>query len=507
MRPGVGMLGLFPHMKYQPWYALGELVDNSIQSYVASRDRLRDLHGSDYRLRVEIVVDPTEGGMITVRDNAAGISVADWQRAFQVGEPPADTSGLSQFGIGMKAACCWFSRSWTLESSSIGEECKRTVLFDVPAIVEAHEENLVVRESVAPWDRHGTEIRMTSLHRTPRRRTVGKIRQYLGSIYRQFIRRGDVDIVFNGERIEYDEPAVLTAPLWKDPHGGAIEWRRPVDVTLRSGRRVLGFVAIRETGSTSMAGLALFYRDKVVTGAGEDTYRPERVFGAGNTFQSQRLFGELHMDEFDVTYTKDALVWHDEEDEFVELLRTELEDEDLPLLKQAQNYRSRTLSKGSTRQAETAAGNIASSLLAAPDLLTSPPAVPVEATFEHNSSTVGNNAGPQIHVDRELGMPIDGAVWKVSLRLVSDEGDDDWLGVATDVGSTGEPHVIIKVNQSHPFMRAYCELPGQELEPVWRVAVALGLGQELARKEGARMPSLVIRSVNSILLGYLSKKD
>ena len=47
------------------------------------------------------------------------------------------------------------------------------------------------------------------------------------------------------------------------------------------------------------------------------------------------------MDDFNVTYTKDALVWYDEEDEFLELLRADLDAEPKPLLKQAENYRAR----------------------------------------------------------------------------------------------------------------------------------------------------------------------
>ena len=38
------------------------------------------------------------------------------------------------------------------------------------------------------------------------RKTLGKIKTYLGGIYRQFLRNGDVEILFNGERVEYDEP-------------------------------------------------------------------------------------------------------------------------------------------------------------------------------------------------------------------------------------------------------------------------------------------------------------
>ena len=114
-----------------------------------------------------------------------------------------------------------------------------------------------------------------------------------------------------------------------------------MDIRLDSGRRVTGFVAIRETGDAKQAGLALFYRSKVVTGSGEEIYKPVEIFQGGNSFQSQRIFGELHMDDFNVTYTKDALVWYDEEEEFVEALRAELDAEPWPLIKQAKEHRKR----------------------------------------------------------------------------------------------------------------------------------------------------------------------
>jgi len=43
---------------------------------------------------------------------------------------------------------------------------------------------------------------MTNLYRAPQRRTLGKIREYLGGIYRQFLRNGDVEILVNGEPVD-----------------------------------------------------------------------------------------------------------------------------------------------------------------------------------------------------------------------------------------------------------------------------------------------------------------
>ena len=211
-------------------------------------------------------------------------------------------------------------------------------------IIAARDDTLAVHEEPTDWRSHFTELQMWNLHRIPQTRTISKMRGYLGAIYRQFLRNDDIHLTFNGDLVDYQEPKILVAPRWDaDAGAAAVTWRKDVDIRLESGRRVSGFVGIRETGSTSDAGLALFYRRKVVTGAGDESYRPPEIFGQGNTFASQRVFGELNMDDFNVTYTKDAIVWYDEEEELLELLREHLNEGELPILRQANNYRSRVV--------------------------------------------------------------------------------------------------------------------------------------------------------------------
>ena len=508
IRPEVGMLNLFPNMKYQPWYALGELVDNAIQSYLANRDALRDVDGHDYRLQISIDVDRVND-TITVRDNAAGIAGADWQRAFRVADPPADNSGLSQFGVGMKAACCWFAKKWTVRSSALGESEGRIVSFDVPRIVETRDETLDVVVEAQPPTTHFTEVRMEMLYRKPQTRTVTKIQQYLGGIYRQFLRNGDVEITFNGSPIAYVEPKILEAPLWSDQDGEVHQWRQDVDLRLESGRRVSGFVAIREKGATAHAGLALFYRNKVVTGAGEETYRPREIFGASNDFRSQRVFGELHMDDFNVTYTKDALVWYDEEDDFLEALRVSLDTGPWPLLKQAREHRARRIEPTPEETASALLEGVVASFTAA----AADPVSAVDASFR-TAIDVEFPAGEElpdrtsadevVSANRVMSVDHHGTTWHVEFELISDESNTDWLTIKEEPGDA--PSIKLKVNQAHPFMRAYCELPGTELEPVYRVAIAVGLGQALARQGGAKQPNLVVSSANQLLRSYLSRK-
>ena len=67
-----------------------------------------------------------------------------------------------------------------------------------------------------------------------------------------------------------------------------------------------GFAAIREVASTSRAGFALFRRRRLIQGSGDEGYRPALIFGGSNSYRYQRVFGELHLEGFEVSHTKDG---------------------------------------------------------------------------------------------------------------------------------------------------------------------------------------------------------
>ena len=122
IRPGVNVLSVLPHLNYKAWYALAEFVDNSIQSSISRRKDLEAISGGSYVLRVDITFD-ADDGRIVVLDNAAGIASSDYQRAFRPAEIPPDATGLSEFGMGMKSAACWFAPKWSVRSSAKWRKC------------------------------------------------------------------------------------------------------------------------------------------------------------------------------------------------------------------------------------------------------------------------------------------------------------------------------------------------------------------------------------------------
>jgi hypothetical protein len=496
--PGVSMLAVLSRLNYKPWYALAEYVDNSVQSMLSRRDELLDADGEDFKLKIRIDINPNDGGEIVIRDNAAGISIADFPRAFRAAQIPPDRSGLSEFGMGMKSASCWFAKNWSVRTTALGSEDGHTVQFDISSIVDDEINELEVVEFSAAADTHFTEVRLWNLNHTPVRRTLGKVKQHLRDIYRVFIRRGWLEIQINGEALVYEEPKILVAPYFREQDTPSLEWRKDISFDLGDGLTVTGFAALREKGDTQNSGFSLFRRNRVIEGSGDDGYRPATVFGGGNSFRSQRLFGELHLSGFDVSHTKDGFQWDSNEETFLDLLRDALDSEPLPLLKQAEGYRSKAPPLDLEKTTTTALSNTVDTLKEnLPIALTSLGDMqPVEPPTRIDSApeSVFRNLAFQ-HADQD---------WDFRIEVSRDEGEPRWMWHSTDTSEVGRQKVHIRINATHPFMIRFGSNGVESLEVVLRLAVAMVVGEILARASGVKLAGTVTRNIDKIVSAALS---
>lgn len=69
-------------------------------------------------------------------------------------------------------------------------------------------------------------------------------------------------------------------------------------------------------------------RGRVIVGGSENNYRPTELFGDSNSYTWQRLYGELHMDNWPVTQAKDNFDWHNSglEESFISTLKPLIEE-------------------------------------------------------------------------------------------------------------------------------------------------------------------------------------
>ena len=502
IRPGVSVLSVLRHLNYKPWFALAEFVDNAVQSYSDNKDLLHQMHGAAWRLKVSIEVDSSAPGSIIVRDNAAGIRRDVFPRAFRPAVIPPDRTGLSEFGMGMKSAACWFSPRWQVRTKAIGETVERTIKFDIAKIVQDEIEELEFEERPAKAEDHYTEIRLDELHHIPVRRSIGKIKEHLTDIYRVLVRNGRLELKFGPDKLVYEDPPILTAPYYKDLSGPKRLWRKDISFDLGDGLTVSGFAALRDPGNYSRSGFALFRRGRLIEGSGEEGYRPPLIFGTtGASYARLRLFGELHLDGFDVSHTKDGFRWDENEEPFLDLLKEHLDSEDLPLLRQCENYRSLASKKDRT-QAATKALQRAGDAIAqsASGLL---PELGDKPTVETKSDALPEQA---TLATRDLRFDYRGTPWLVKIELSDDPAEGDWLSIS-DPGVTedGFDKIEIRLSMAHPFMVTFAQTEADDIEPLLRIAAALAISEKLARRAGVKMAGTIRRNLNEILREALSK--
>lgn len=514
IRPGVTILSVLKHLNYKPYYALAEFIDNSIDSFLKNEDTLKSLKGDDFKLIVNIEFDTTNHRII-ITDNAAGIHANDYQRAFRTAEIPPDNSKLSEFGMGMKSAACWFSNQWEVRTSSLGEDVERTVSFDISRIVEDKVDELDISSKQTSKNSHYTVITLMGVEdKMPIKNGLGKVKRHLASIYREFFRKEILELRINNKKLTYESPKILNVPYYETPDDEIIEWKQDVEFDFggdgNGGQlKAKGFVAIMETMSARESGFALFRRGRVIEGSADsdgEGFRPARISGSLGSHRYKRLFGELHLEGFKVSHTKDGFQWDDNMDAFLELLKEQLDGKDsIPILKQADKYRVRESKKNLGRVSKTVVDN-------------------TTETIKEELSQEVNEVRDREIVEEEITEPFDetkesyfkkfslnlnDCEWMVHLEVSYDESISELFQVGDHLiphekKSKGYRNIGVRLSLVHPFMIEFAGDDAKVIEPILRIAVAFGLSEIIA-KETKSAVTEVRNNMNELLKGSLSK--
>jgi Histidine kinase-, DNA gyrase B-, and HSP90-like ATPase len=511
IRPGVTILSVLKHLNYKPYYALAEFIDNAIDSYLKNEKELKRIEGKNFKLKVNIEFD-TNNKRITIKDNAAGIHSNDFQRAFRTAELPPDNTRLSEFGMGMKSAACWFTNKWQAKSKSINEIEERTVSFDISKIVEDKIEELEIKSKNVQLESHYTVITLSDIEeKMPVRRGLGKVKRHLASIYRDFFRKDILDLYINGEKLAYKTPKILNTPYYDNLNEEKILWKQEVEFDFGDDHnggqlKANGFIAIMETMSVKDSGFALFRRGRVIEGSADNDegFRPPALSGSLGSHRYKRLFGELHLEGFSVSHTKDGFQWDDNMDAFLEILKEELESESsIPILKQADRYRVRESAKNYQKVSQKVVDNTAEKIQET-----------ISADVKEIESKIVNEQEPEPLVDlkksyfKKFPLNISNIDYMVHIELSYDETIDELIQVGNHLvveKDDNYQNIGVRLSLIHPFMVEFAGDDHKIIEPILRLAVALGLSEIIAKKSGAPITE-VRNNLNELLNGSLSKQ-
>lgn len=384
----------FRYIENKVWNALAEYIDNAIQSFKDHSDVLTRINPNN-KLLVEINID-VDQDIITITDNAFGISNENYDRAFELANIPLDRKGLNEFGMGMKVSSIWLSDLWTVKTKAYGENVAKTLVFDIHEVTQNQELELPVSLEPANEKEHFTIVTLTKLSQNkPRSRQIPYVKKHLASIYSKYIRDGLLDLKVNDELLCDTQLQCLVAPYYRTPNGENITWKREVDFEAPKfdefGNQIgvyyaKGFIGILERMSTSVDnGILLFRRGRVIGSSYDEKYRPKVLSGEEGSPRYKRIYGELELDGFDVSFTKSSFQDDDEFSTFIEIMRDDfIKDKSFDIFGQAQNYTKPKSKADKTKAAQQLVQTIADEMSKPIDI----PSEPVEQTNNASNVTV-----------------------------------------------------------------------------------------------------------------------
>lgn len=324
------IINSYKRLAYRIWFALAEYVDNSTQAYINNKEILDSVYEEEQR-NLSVYLNYFKGKNIEedffeIIDNSMGMSLAELQKAFQIGLPPDDNSGRSRYGLGMKTASFWLGDEWNIITKKLGDTKEYTVTLNIETIAKG-DLALDIQFRDVEKNLHYTIIKVNNLRRRYKGMTIGKIKSYLASIYRFDISSNMLDLFWNDERLEWN--GYSDDDFIKNSEGKP--YKRDFEFDL-DNKKVTGWAGVLSNGSRSKGGFALVQGNRAIQSP-PNGYKPETIFGEQeggiNNLVNQRLVGEIFLEGFEVSHTKDNILWEG----------TQMDDLDDAILEQIGDFR------------------------------------------------------------------------------------------------------------------------------------------------------------------------
>jgi len=317
LRIGNSAILAYRRLPYRPWYALAEFVDNATDVY--KRPKNQSLLDAQFKkdgevLKVEISYQKDDD-LLRIVDNSMGMDLDELDTALIIGEKPKESAGRSEFGMGMKTAAIWFADTISIRTKKLGTDYECQVTIDIAKFAEGTDE-LEYFQVPSDKEMHYTIIELRDLKRKIIRTSMTKTQDFLASIYREDLRNNRLNLIVND--LELIAPTAKGDDAFMTRSDGT-KYLVEISNMEVNDKIVNGWVGVLKPGFTgrSNAGFALIRHDRAVRGW-LDSWRPYEIFGdARNDKLNQRIAGELIMDQFTASHTKDGIDWEDDDEDLL----------------------------------------------------------------------------------------------------------------------------------------------------------------------------------------------
>lgn len=457
-----GILETYHNYPYKSPQVFGEFIDNAIQSYEDNKNILTS--EPYYKLKVDITIDwetsPEDNIVraktITIEDNSAGMTTEKFAEAFKSADNSYVKLGLNEFGVGMKVAACWLGKKWRVETKSLAEPETHILEIDVEKVSRENLKLLTSYDIIEPLRKHGTKIVINDMwpQTQIKKDSLDYLIKGIASIYRYFIRRGEIEISVNDNVLTFDKYEVLKASPYTDPDAEEVEWTS--NVNLQMGRYgVSGFVSLLKDMDNEKRGVVIMRNHRVVMGFDPaDRTIGKSLMGQIGSNKYRRVFGELEVTGFEVAFGKNQVIDLDQLESLMKAVAGKLRVNGVNLLTQCDKYKKKSRRAPTPKPAPVPTPNPTPLPNPAPVPGSAPSPQPTPKSPEIPGGRVSEPASvppPSSVFPKESGFKFGGIDYKIRMEEGTNSQELFW----NDLSLKSENILRCKVNLQHPFFEAY----------------------------------------------------
>ena len=294
-------------LNYTWRHAIGELVDNAVDSYLENKGDFPN--GIDIRISYN-KSDKT----LIIQDNAYGMDEEAIEGAIQISRSNGKygywEGGIGRYGLGMKKSCTFLGDNWEVVTLRKGASTKYTVGIDVMKLYKNNASEVIIKDSPSKG-KHGTRITI-HLRKTMRGTAESSVIESLAEMYRFYLEDGQVRIYWNDEQLEFSQPETRTTTTNTKEEGKIREtWWSTLELDVK-GTTVKGEVYILQKMSNARSGIQLFHSGRMIiggSGSPNNNWRPKELVHGLEGYIARRFCCILHLDALGVNHQKDGFTW------------------------------------------------------------------------------------------------------------------------------------------------------------------------------------------------------
>ena len=221
-------------------------------------------------------------------------------------------------------------------------------------------------------------------------------------------------------------------------------------------------------------------------------FYPTSIFGSPGNFRYKRLFGELELEGFDVTFNKNGFTDEENLSAFIDALRDELRDPNFNLLSQADNYRVKTKEENSkiaerivkTQKKEVDKDPLTDKIKKVEDLGLNAVNILKEETLIYNALSLGTF---------DENFDFEGTNYKFRVDLINEDESDALYSVKQIILNNElieVPCIVCKINLAHPFFNRFEQFKkANDYEPIMAIFKSFAIAEFYATKKNMHYPS------------------